>query len=264
MSTQPALFISHGSPMIALERDGAVISWQQLAQQLERPAAIVIVSGHWETVDVEITAASHLPTIHDFGGFPEQLYKLQYPAHGAPELAAQVAALLTAVGFVARLNKQRGLDHGAWIPLREMYPQSDIPIVQMSLQPQRDPDYHYRLGRALASLSTQNILVIGSGAITHNLRDWMQAMRGDNSALNYVPEFQQWIYSMLIERNLKALLDYRSVSLHGRRAHPSEEHLLPLFVALGVAGIDARITREYDSIANGVLGMDVYRFEPVG
>lgn len=262
MSVQPALFISHGSPMIALERDGAVIAWQQLAQQLEHPAAIVIVSGHWETVDVEITAAPHLPTIHDFSGFPEQLYRLQYSAHGAPELAAQIAALLMAAGFVARLDKQRGLDHGAWIPLREMYPQSDIPIVQLSLQPQRGPDYHYRLGRALAPLLAQNILVIGSGAITHNLRDWMEVVRGDNSALDYVPEFQQWIYSTLIERNLEALLDYRSVSLHGRRAHPSEEHLLPLFVAVGAAGIDAQITREYDSIADGVLGMDVYRFQP--
>lgn len=262
MSIQPALFISHGSPMIALERDSAVVAWQRLAQQLERPTAIVIVSGHWESADAEITGAAQLPTIHDFGGFPAQLYRLQYPVHGAPDLAAQIVDLLMTAGFVAKLDEQRGLDHGAWIPLREMYPQGDIPIVQLSLQTQHGPDYHYRLGRALAPLLAQNILVIGSGAITHNLRDWMQAMRGDHSALDYVPEFQQWIFSMLSKRDLEALLHYRSASVYGRRAHPTEEHLLPLFVALGAAGIDAQMTREYDSIANGALGMDAYRFQP--
>jgi len=261
MSVQPALFISHGSPMIALERDGAVMAWQQLAQRLDRPTAIVIVSAHWETATPQITAAAQLPTIHDFGGFPEALYLLQYPAQGAPELAAQIAERLTAAGFTAQLNAQRGLDHGAWIPLRAMFPAADIPILQLSLQPQQGPEYHYRVGRALAPLREQNILLIGSGAITHNLQDWMLAARGNASALDYVPEFQQWIYTMLRTGNIEALLNYRSVLNYGRRAHPSEEHLLPLFVALGSAGINADVVREYDSIADGALGMDVYRFE---
>lgn len=260
--SQPSLFISHGSPMIALQRDDAVVTWRQLAQRLERPAAILIISAHWEASALQITSAPQLSTIYDFGGFPDALYQLQYPAAGAPDLAAQIAEQLIANGFPVQMNSQRGLDHGAWIPLREMFPKADIPVLQLSLQTSHGADYHYRLGQALASLLAQNILVIGSGAITHNLHDWMLAMRGNQAALNYVPEFQQWIYTMLRDRNLDALLSYRKVSEYGERAHPSEEHLLPLFVALGAAGEGAHITREYDSIANGALGMDVYRFQP--
>ena len=259
---QPTLFISHGSPMIALEHDDAVVAWRQLAQRLERPTAILIISAHWETPALQITSAPQLSTIHDFGGFPDALYQLRYPAAGAPDLAAQIAERLGGDGFPVQLNSQRGLDHGAWIPLREMFPEADIPVLQLSLQTLQGPDYHYRLGQALAPLLKQNILVIGSGAITHNLHDWMLAMRGNQTALNYVPEFQQWIYTMLRDRNIDALLSYRKLSAYGERAHPSEEHLLPLFVALGAVGHSAQIIREYDSIANGALGMDAYRFQP--
>lgn len=262
MSVQPSLFISHGSPMIALERDDAVVAWRQLAKGLERPAAILLISAHWEAHALQVTSAPQLSTIHDFAGFPEALYRLHYPAAGSPDLAMQIAERLSAGGFSVQLNPQRGLDHGAWIPLREMFPEADIPVLQLSLQTQRGADYHYRLGQVLAPLLAQNILVVGSGAVTHNLHDWMLAMRGNQTALDYVPAFQQWVYAMLCDGNIDALLSYREVSEYGARAHPSEEHLLPLFVALGAAGENAQITREYDSIANGALGMDAYRFQP--
>lgn len=246
--------------MQALDAGSAGAAWRRMAAVPPAPSAIVAVSAHWETAVPTLTAAATLSTIHDFGGFPAELYRLQYPATGAPELAARIAHRLREAGFDAALDPQRGLDHGAWVPLREMYPAASIPVLQLSLQPPLGPAHHYRMGRALAALGADNILVIGTGSITHNLRDGMLAMRGDTAALSYVPEFQQWVYDALARGDIDTLLAYRTTSRHGPRAHPTDEHFLPLFVALGAAGAAPRVEREYNSIAEGMLGMDCYRF----
>ncbi|HET8710278.1 MAG TPA: class III extradiol ring-cleavage dioxygenase, partial [Spongiibacteraceae bacterium] len=154
-----------------------------------------------------------------------------------------------------------GLDHGAWVPLREMFPAADVPVVQLSLQPQLDPAHHYRLGRALASLAADNILLIGSGSLIHNLHEAFAAMqRSAQPKLDYVQEFQQWIYAALCRGDIEALLSYRTRAPHAQRAHPTDEHLLPLFFALGAAGESFTVEREYDGIDLSALAMDVYRF----
>lgn len=260
MPAQPSLFISHGSPLLALDAGSTGAAWRRVAAALSTPVAIVIVSAHWETDIAALTAVDRLATIHDFGGFPEPLYQIEYPARGAPALAQQAADLLRRANIDAVLDTQRGLDHGAWVPLREMFPEASIPVVQLSLQAKRGPQYHYRVGRALAELAQQNILPIGSGSLTHNLQDGFRAMRGDTQALHYVPEFQRWVFDALTRGDLDALFSYRTVARCGSRAHPSEEHFMPLFFALGAAGENPAVIREYDSIADSVLGMDVYRF----
>ncbi len=255
----PSLFVSHGSPMLALDAGAAGVTWRRMAAA--KPAAIVIVSAHWETARPLLTGASRLATIHDFGGFPEALYRIQYPALGASAIAQRALDLLRQGGFDAALDIQRGLDHGAWVPLREMFADAAVPVVQLSLQPQLGPAHHYRLGRALAPLARENILLMGSGGLTHNLHEAFTAMR--NAAqpqLEYVREFQQWIYAALSRGDVESLLSYRALAPHAQRAHPTEEHLLPLFFALGAAGENAEAIREYAAIDLSALAMDAYRF----
>ena len=255
MSALPILFLSHGSPMHALEPGAAGVAWVELARRLPRPKAILMASAHWETDAPMLTGAAHPETIHDFYGFPRPLYQIQYPAPGAPALAERARALLDEAGFDARVNGERGLDHGAWSPLLHMYPQADIPVVQVSLQTELGPRHHYEVGRALAPLAGEGILIFGSGHMTHNLRD---RMRPDDNA--YALEFQAWTDARIRSRDHETLIEYRSRAPHAVRAHPSDEHFLPLFVALGAVGRDARIERVHDGM-EGVLAMDAYRFD---
>jgi len=255
MGVLPALFISHGSPMHALEPGAAGVAWVELARKLPRPKAILMASAHWETEAPMLTGAARPETIHDFYGFPRPLYQIEYPAPGAPELAEKARALLDDAGFDAQIDGERGLDHGAWSPLLHMYPQAGIPVVQVSLQTELGPRHHYEVGRALAPLAAEGTLIFGSGHMTHNLRD---RMRPDDNA--YALEFQAWTDARIRERDHEALSEYRSRAPHAVRAHPSDEHFLPLFVALGAAGRDARVERVHDGI-EGVLAMDAYRFD---
>ncbi|MDR3412013.1 MAG: class III extradiol ring-cleavage dioxygenase [Formivibrio sp.] len=260
MTTLPGLFVSHGSPMLALDAGRTGQAWQQLAAKLPRPRAILMLSAHWSTRQ-PVVSASHAPeTIHDFGGFPPALYTLQYPAPGAPWLAEKVSALLDAASLPASSHPDRGLDHGAWVPLRVMYPGADIPVAQLSLQSQMGPAYHYRLGQALASLREEGILIIGSGSLTHNLMDVVWNAGDDESNVAaYVREFQGWIHDKLLAGDLDAILDYRQQAPHARRAHPSEEHLLPLFFSMGSAA-GGQVQRHFSGITEGVLAMDIYSF----
>lgn len=256
----PSLFVSHGSPMLALDAGVVGATWRRITAML-KPAAIVMVSAHWETQRPLLTGAAQLATIHDFGGFPEALYRIEYPALGAPAVAQRAAELLRQAGFDAALDLQRGLDHGAWVPLREMFADASVPVVQLSLQPQLGPAHHYRLGRALASLAAENILLIGSGGLTHNLHEAFAAMRNPaQPELAYVREFQQWVYDALLKDDIESLLSYRTRAPHAQRAHPTEEHFLPLFFALGAAGEDAEAVRECDAVDLSALAMDAYRF----
>ena len=194
-----------------------------------------MVSAHWETSVPMLTGNPQPTTIHDFGGFPAELYKLRYPAPGAPELATQAVALLKSADITAGVDGCRGLDHGAWVPLRWMYPDANVPVVQLSVQPELGTAHHLRLGRALASLAADNVLIIGSGHTTHNLRDWMGNPRRQEP-LRYAQAFAEWVGDHLRDHDAEALLAYRERAPEAVRAHPTEEHFLPLFVAWGAAG----------------------------
>ena len=253
----PTVFISHGSPMHALQPGAAGEAWGALGRRVGRPRAIVIASAHWETNVPMLTGSTKPETIHDFYNFPEPLYRLRYPAPGAPDVAQRAQALLREGGIAAGVDGSRGLDHGAWAPLLYMYPDADVPVVQISVQPELGPRQHVELGRALRPLKDENILLIGSGHLTHNLRDWSRG-RGEPQA--YAKEFQAWVFEKLNTKDLDSLVDYRSASPHGVRAHPTDEHFLPFFFAVGAAAEDARPERVYDAIEAGVLAMDAYVF----
>ncbi|HVB48564.1 MAG TPA: class III extradiol ring-cleavage dioxygenase [Burkholderiales bacterium] len=255
----PTLFLSHGSPLHALEPGPAGAVWADLGRTLPRPRALLVASAHWETDLPLLTGTAKPETIHDFFGFPEPLYRIRYAAPGAPALAARALALLEQAGFSAAIDPGRGLDHGAWSPLLYMYPEADVPVVQLSLQRAFGARHHYRVGQALEPLRAEGVLVIGSGHMTHNLREWRGAR--DAAPASYVREFQDWVHARLEARELEALLEYRVRAPHAARAHPTEEHFLPLYVALGAAGANATPRRLYGAIESGVLAMDAYRFD---
>ena len=257
MTSLPAVFVSHGSPMHALQPGPAGAAWQALGQRLPRPKAIVIASAHWETNLPMLTGSDKPQTVHDFYNFPEPLYRLRYPAPGAPEVARRGQSLLRNAGFTAGIDGCRGLDHGAWSPLLYMYPDAEIPVVQISVQPALGPRHHVNLGKALRPLADEGVLIIGSGHMTHNLRDWA---RGQGAPAPYASEFQAWVFEKIKTGDVESLVDYRSRSPHGVRAHPTDEHFLPLFVALGAAADKAKPERVYDAIDSGVLAMDAYVF----
>ena len=257
MTALPSIFISHGSPMHALQPGPAGEAWKALGRRLPRPRAILIASAHWETHLPMLTGHAKPETIHDFYNFPEPLYRLRYPAPGAPDVAQRAQVALKAAGFTAGIDGCRGLDHGAWAPLLYAYPEHDVPVVQMSIQPALGAQHHLQVGKALRELSQEGVLIVGSGHLTHNLRDWA---RGQGKPEPYAREFQAWVFARLKENDLEALVDYRSRAPHGVRAHPTDEHFLPLFIALGAAQEHARPERVYDAIDSGVLAMDAYVF----
>lgn len=261
MTPMPVLFISHGSPMHALEPGAAGPAWAALAAAHPRPRAILIVSAHWETDVPMLTGQARPETIHDFYNFPRALYQLRYPAPGSPELALGARALLGDAGITAAIDESRGLDHGAWSPLLHMYPEADIPVVQLSLQPERGPRHHYRLGRALAPLADEGVLLVGSGHMTHNLGDFMRGAT-DAAPAPYAQAFQSWVNAHIEAGNHDALIEYRAHAPYAARAHPTDEHFLPLFFALGAAREQARPVRAYGAIEGGALAMDAYAFEP--
>ena len=265
MSVLPSLYISHGSPMTALQPGATGARLAELAQALPHPKAIVIASAHWLARAPLVGAAAQPQTVHDFHGFPPALYQLRYPAPGAPALAAHVADLLDEAGLAPRLDPQRGLDHGVWVPLHLLYPAADIPVVPLSIQPEQaglnpGPAHQYAVGRALAPLREEGVLLIGSGSITHNLHDFRAGYSAEREA-PYVRPFTGWIEQKLAAGDTGALLDYRRQAPFAQRAHPTDEHLLPLFFALGAAGDGAQARRIDAGIDLGFLAMDIYRFD---
>ena len=249
----PSLFISHGSPMLALDASNPAHGFlKNLGQSLGRPEAILIISAHWDTPALRITGAVHLDTIHDFQGFPEPLYTLRYSAPGNYALAKQVAALFNPAATVDLI---RGLDHGAWVPLLLMYPQHNIPVLQLSLQTSLGPAHHLEIGAALAPLRQQGLLIIGSGGATHNLREYFHSSDAGHEAYE---AFVAWLHTTLSRGDREALLDYRRRAPQAARCHPTEEHFLPLFAALGSGGTKARrLHASFDR----TLAMDAYAFE---
>lgn len=260
MTRQPALFVSHGAPTLALEPGPTRGFLAQLGSGLARPTAILVVSAHWETAAPAVSIAAQPETIHDFGGFPDELYRMRYAAPGAPELAQQAVQLLDATGFAAAAVPDRGLDHGAWVPLQLMFPQADIPVTQLAVQTRHGPAHHLRLGEALRPLRDEGVLIMGSGSVTHNLQE---AARHDYASLPpaWVSEFNDWLAAAVEADRTAELLDYRQVAPHAVHNHPTEEHLLPLFAALGAATPGVPPQRLHAGYTYGVLGMDVYRFD---
>ncbi len=248
----PSLFISHGSPMMPLRDQPARDFLRGLATQFERPKAIVIASAHWDTERPAVNAVGVNDTIHDFYGFPPALYALRYPAPGDASLAAEIVATLG-----GDIDHDRGLDHGAWVPLLLMYPDHDIPVIQVSLQSYLGTEHHLQLGKALAPLRERGILVIGSGGLTHNLRR-MRAPDENGPAAPDVDAFADWMHAALTEGRTNDLLDYRRRAPQAAMQHPTDEHLLPLYVAMGAGGPTA--TRLHASTSYGVLSMDTYAF----
>lgn len=255
----PVLFVSHGSPMHAVLPSEAAEAWAAIAQVLPRPEAVLMVSAHWAS-DLPLLGAARQPeTIHDFSGFPAQLYALDYPAPGAPEVAHQAVALLRDAGFVAGVDGCRGIDHGAWVPMLKMYPQADVPMLQLSVQPELGEGHHLAVGKALRSLRERGVLIIASGHMTHNLRDWI--WRAEEAGVEpYAKAFRDWVDVRLQAGNVDELMAWRATAPHAGRAHPSPEHFLPLFVALGAAGPDYRSRVLHSGYDKGVLAMDAYQF----
>ncbi|WP_305805886.1 class III extradiol ring-cleavage dioxygenase [Stenotrophomonas sp. YIM B06876] len=263
MSRLPSLYISHGSPLTAMQPGLVGERLAELAAGLPRPRAIVMASAHWLAAHPQVGSAVQPRTLHDFGGFPAELYQLQYPAPGAPALAAEVAQRLAQAGLQPQLDPQRGLDHGAWVPLRFLYPQAGIPVVPVSIQPLLGPRHQFELGRALAPLREQGVLLIGSGSITHNLGDWRNYPQGKQAP--YVRPFIEWIERTLARDDREALFDYRQQAPFAAQAHPSDEHLLPLYFAMGAAGAERFGAQRIDAgIDLGMLAMDIYRFDGDG
>ena len=256
----PSLFVSHGSPMLALTPSSARDFLAGLGGTLPRPTAIVVASAHWETERPAVNAVAVNPTMHDFYGFPPALYALRYPAPGSPEVAGRVASLLDAAGLGCDLDQVRGLDHGAWVPLLLMYPGHDIPVVELSVQTWQGPQHHLLLGEALAPLRREGVLVIGSGAFTHDLRRMRRQDRDSETAEPDVAAFAEWMWAALATGRVEDVLDYRRRAPFGAAQHPTEEHLLPLFVALGAGGVDAPARRLHASTNYGVLRMDAFAF----
>ncbi len=294
----PVLYVSHGSPMFALEQGEtgpALTRWGRALRQAHGPLrGVVVMSPHWMAHGVEVMSGGAPATWHDFGGFPAALYALQYPAPGAPWLAQDVIGRLRGAGIPATPNGERPFDHGAWVPLMHVLPEADVPVVQVSLPASAGPAETYALGAALAGLREQGVLIVGSGSMTHNLREFrggtgearmdvasaVQALHGTlrdaaaagaaaadaaagdaSTSLPYVQAFSRWIEARLRTHDLPALLGYRTQAPDARRAHPTEEHFMPLFFALGAAGAQGRVRYLSREVQYDMLAMDAIAFD---
>ena len=255
----PSLFVSHGAPSFALEPGPAGHALRTLGAALPKPQAVVVISPHWLTPGLEVTSHPQPPTLHDFGGFPEAFYQLRYPAPGQPQVTEQILACLNQAGLPARANPERGLDHGCWVPLMHLYPDAEVPVVQLSLPRTARVDLLLAVGRALEPLrESAGLLFLASGSITHNLHD-LSPRKG--TPLGYATGFMEWMAHHIAAGDLDALRDYRRLAPDAVRAHPTDEHLLPLFVAIGAAGADwSSALRLAGGLTHGVIGMDSYGF----
>ncbi len=266
-SSLPPLFVSHGSPMIALEPGAAGAFLQRLGPAIDgafgRPKAILALSAHTLTREPVLLAAPRHEAVYDFGGFDERLYRMRYDAPGAPQFAERVAGLLTAAGVPVQSTEDGGLDHGIRTALRYVCPDADVPVLLLGWSPHASPAALFALGQALAPLADEGVLILGTGSITHNLRKVALAGFHQQSNPPEAPEsaaFRSWFAERSAARDWPALLDYRAQAPYAVDMHPSDEHLLPWYIAAGAGGRDAAPRRLHDSVTHGVLGMDTYAF----
>ena len=265
MAAFPTVFVSHGMPDLPVGPSPARDFFVQLGPQLGRPEAILVISAHWNTGAPTVSGALRPSAMHDFGGFPAELYSLGYRPPGAPALADRVVDLLDAGGVKSAIDSSRGLDHGAWVPLLLMYPEANIPVTQLSIHPSRGPAHHLAVGRALEPLAREGVLVLASGSATHNLREIYNCSPPRNALPPvWVSKFSEWLTETVQQGNVNDLLNYRHLAPHAIDNHPSEEHLLPLFVALGASGAGGKKGHLlHSSFSYGLLSMAAYLF-PLG
>jgi 4,5-DOPA dioxygenase extradiol len=263
----PSIFVSHGSPMTALEPGAAGAFMQRLGVHIDaqfgRPKAILAVSAHTAARAPVLLAGARHEAIYDFGGFDPKLYTLRYDAPGAPDLARRVTELLSEAGVPVHVSPEGGLDHGNWTPLRYMYPDADLPVLPLAFVPMHSPAQQFALGEALAPLAAEGVLVLASGSITHNLRRvFEQGLRGpvDRPEIAESAAFRHWMLERSAARDWDALFDYRARAPHAVDMHPTDEHLLPWYIAAGAGGRDHAPLRLHDSVTYGSLGMDAYAF----
>ncbi|MDX2266165.1 MAG: class III extradiol ring-cleavage dioxygenase [Hyphomicrobiales bacterium] len=254
----PALFLAHGAPDLTLTDRPAKQFMEGLGETLPRPRAILAVSAHWEASIPTLTAAEAPETVHDFSGWPDALYDIRYPAKTAPWLIDGTERLLRNAGFTVGLDEKRGFDHGAWAPLRLIYPGTDIPIVQLSLLEGADAKTHYAIGQALEPLRQQGVLIAASGATVHNLR---RLAREGAPPADWAVDFDAWVMERLEAADIETLTDFERQAPNTRMAHPTPEHFLPLFVALGAAGATAKAERLHHSYSYGSIGMSCFAFQ---
>ena len=252
-----SLFVSHGAPTFALEPGLAGPALTELGKRLTRPEAVLVVSPHWMTPEVRVGVSGTPETIHDFRGFPSELYELEYPASGHPELAHTTLALLEAGGWKARADEKRGLDHGAWVPLMHLFPDHSVPVFQVSMPADLDPASAWQLGQTLQPLEHEGVLVVGSGSLTHNL---YEVRWGDENASDYAREFTDWVRAKVTAGEHQQLIATLEKAPHAQRAHPTTEHFLPLLVAAGAAGEQQPGVLIDGGIEHGVLAMDAFVF----
>lgn len=257
-SVMPAVFVSHGSPMTALDHGPYAQALAAFGQALE-PKAIVVISAHWQEPGIRIASGPKPELICDFGGFPRELYELRYDAPGSPELAAEIQRELERAGFEALLDERRGWDHGVWVPLRLMFREARIPVVAVSLPYGLSPEGLYRAGSALGGLRQRGVLILGSGGIVHNLRlmNWAEK---DAAVEAWALEFQKWVREAIEKHDLATLFAYEERAPHAKRAVPTPEHFAPLFPVLGAAGEQARLAPIFEGVEYGNMSMFSFQF----
>lgn len=245
--------------MMLVEDSSARRFLAALGDALGKPRAILVASAHWETDRLAVSTVERPETIHDFYGFPPALHESRYDAPGAPDAARRAAELVGGAGMTAALDAARGLDHGAWVPLKLMYPDADVPVAQISIESHLGPRRQLEVGRALAPLRDDGVMIMGSGNLTHDLSG-LQRGAVDAPPPDWVAEFTDWVFDAVAAHRLDDLVDYRRAAPHGERNHPTEDHFLPLFTAIGAGGPGARGERLHASYSYAVLAMDAYAF----
>ena len=260
MARFPTYFFSHGAPDLVLHDVPARRFLDDLGRTARRPKAVLLVSAHFESETPKVTAMAEPRTIHDFHGFDARLYDMYYRAPGDPDLAHRIVDVLRRAGYDADGDHDWGLDHGAWTPLMRIFPDADIPVLALSINLSGDTRYHLALGRALSELPEQDVMVVGSGSFTHNLAQLRPPAQNAEPPA-WAEVFVDWTVKKILSGDEQALLDYRHTAPHATQNHPSDEHFMPLYVAIGAAGESWRAERLHHSYTYGALAMDAFRFD---
>lgn len=259
-STMPVLFVAHGAPTLVIEKTDYTAFLKRLPEQLPAPSAIVIWSAHWESSVHRAGAADRFETIYDFYGFPPEMYTLKYAAAGNAAIAQSIVSRLNEAGIEAALDEHRGLDHGSWCPLKLMWPDADVPVVPLSVNPRMAPESQYEIGRLLSSLRKEGVLLIASGGIVHNLR---KIAWGADAPVDWAQQFDAWVAERLNGWNIDEMFRYREMAPHAEDAVPpgGTEHFVPLFYAMGAADETRRANRLFQDYQLGSLSLNVWRFD---
>ncbi|MBP3040083.1 dioxygenase [Bacillaceae bacterium Marseille-Q3522] len=257
----PSFFIAHGAPLIAIEENEYTQFLNRLGEILPRPKAIVLFSAHWESSVQKVSEINQYQTIYDFGGFPEELYRIEYPAKGNKDIAQEITELFTQQGVPYETDRKRGLDHGAWVVLRLLYPNADIPVISMSVNPHLTPEEQYKIGKSLSVLREKDVLIIGSGGTVHNLRA-LKMVQDDGEIDHWALEFDKWLEQHLNSWDLESLYQYRSLAPGADLAVPRYgiEHFIPIFYAMGAADNGQKATLMHRSYRYGNLSHSVWQF----